>query len=99
MKELLKIFAEGEDSWVSNIPNTDGGSFNITVVLNWVYAAVGLVAVIYIIYSATAYLTSQGDPGKIKQASQSIAFAVVGLLIVILAAAITNFVFSAIGGA
>ncbi len=56
-------------------------------------------AVIYIIYSATAYLTSQGDPGKIKQASQSIAFAVVGLLIVILAAAITNFVFSAIGGA
>lgn len=96
MKEILKIFAEG---WVDNLPNVNNSNdFSVTYVLNWVYAVVGIVAVIYIIYSASAYLTSQGDPGKIKQASQSIAFAVVGLLIVILAAAITNFVFGAIGG-
>ena len=94
MKEILKIVAE---DWVDNIPKSEG--FKLDVVLNWIYAVIGLVTVIYIIYSAITYLTSQGDPGKIKQASQSIAFAVVGLIVVLLAAVITNFVFSAIGGA
>ena len=96
MKEIVKIFADNE--WLNNIPNTGGEQFNINFVLNWIYTIVGLVAVVYIVYSASVYLTSQGDPGKIKQAGQSIAFAVVGLLIVLLAAVITNFVFNAIGG-
>ena len=95
MKEILKIFAD--EQWVNNIPNTNDEQFNINFVLNWIYTIVGLVAVVYIVYSASAYLTSQGDPGKIKQASQSIAFAVVGLLVVLLAAVITNFVFVAVG--
>ena len=94
MKEIIKILAA--DEWVNNIPNTDS-TFSFNFVLNWVYTIVGLVAVVYIIYSASVYLTAQGDPGKIKQAGQSIAFAVVGLLVVLLAAVITNFVFSAVG--
>lgn len=96
MKEILKIIA-ADPEWVDNIPNRDGGAFQLSVLLNWVYAAIGLVAVIYIIYSSIVYLTSQGDPGRIKQASQSIAFAIVGLLVVLLAVVITNFVFSAVG--
>ena len=46
-------------------------------------------------YGAINYVTTQGDPGKIKQAGQTIAFAVIGLAVVLLAAAITNFVMNA----
>ena len=101
MKEIIKIFASGggDREWVNNIPNTGDEQFRLDVLLNWLYGAIAVVAVAYIVYSAIIYLTSQGEPGKIKQASQSIAFAVVGLLIVLLAAAITNFVFSAVSGA
>ncbi|MBP5674907.1 hypothetical protein J6W91_01090 [Candidatus Saccharibacteria bacterium] len=67
-------------------------NIEVVDVLNWVYAFAGLVAVGFIVYGAVNYAMTQGDPGKIKQASQTIAFAVVGLVIVLLAAAITTFI-------
>lgn len=79
-----------------NIPkNTD---LNIVSVLNWVYAFAGLVAAGFIVYGAVNYAMTQGDPGKIKQAGQTIAFALIGLAVVLLAAAITNFIASAASG-
>ena len=41
---------------------------------------------------------TQGDPGKIKQAGQTIAYAAIGLAVVLLAAAITNFIAGAAAG-
>lgn len=78
----------------SNMPkNTE---IDVTVILNWVYALAGIVAVGFIVYGAINYAMTQGDPGKIKQASQTIAYAVIGLIIVLLAAAITNFIAGAV---
>lgn len=74
----------------SNMPHNN--NIEVVDVLNWVYAFAGLVAVGFIVYGAVNYAMTQGDPGKIKQASQTIAFAVVGLVIVLLAAAITTFI-------
>ena len=65
----------------------------------WAYSAAGVVAVVFIIKGAFQYLTAQGDPGKVQTATRSIVYAVVGLVIVLLAAAITAFVMSSIGGA
>lgn len=72
------------------IPQNKG--FNITGILNFVYAFAGLVAVGFIVYGAVNYAMTQGDPGKIKQAGQTIAFAIIGLIVVLIAAAVTNFV-------
>lgn len=68
-------------------------------VFNWAYGAAGLVAVIFIIKSGVEYLISQGDPGKIRKATQGLIFSIVGLIIVLLAAVITGFVISSVGGA
>ncbi len=77
-----------------NIPrNSDA---DITMILNWVYGFAGVVAVGFIVYGAVNYVMTQGDPGKIKQAGQTIAFALIGLAVVLLAAAITNFVAGAV---
>lgn len=93
----LKLFAAWQDSIktaTENIPrNTDA---SVVSILNWVYAFAGVVAAGFIVYGAVNYAMTQGDPGKIKQAGQTIAFALIGLVVVILAAAITNFVAGAI---
>ncbi len=89
----MELFADLKSSLsgaTQNMPKNT--SVEIVGILNWVYAFAGLVAAGFIVYGAINYAMTQGDPGKIKQASQTIAFAVVGLIIVLLAAAITNFV-------
>lgn len=68
-------------------------------VFDWAYVVAGIVAVIFIIKNAIDYMLSQGDPGKTRKATQGIIYSVIGLVIVLLAAAITAFVLNAIGGA
>lgn len=91
---ILRILADAKtdvEGKINALPN-NAASGNLNNVLNWVYAVSGVVAVGVIIYGGIKYITSQGDPGKAKQASQIIAYALVGLAVVGLAAAITNFV-------
>ena len=68
-------------------------------VLNYVYAIMGLVAVVVIVYNAISYLTSQGDPSKTKKATQGLIFAGIGLGVILLAFFITNVLFTTVGGA
>ena len=99
MKSVIEILGSMKSSIqgaAENIPkNTDLQANGIQTILNWVYAFAGLVAVGFIVYGAINYALTQGDPGKVKQAGQTIAFAVIGLAVILLAAAITNFVASA----
>lgn len=98
MEDVLKVIAKVDfkgklQGAVDNMPkNTE---ISVQSILNWVYALAGLVAVGFIVYGAVNYVTTQGDSGKIKQAGQTIAFAVIGLAVVLLVAAITNFVIKA----
>lgn len=62
---------------------------------NWAYTVAGIVAVVFIIKSGFEYVISRGDPSKIQKATRSIVYSVVGLIIVLLAAAITAFVINA----
>lgn len=85
--------------------NTSGiqdNGFNATRVqsiFSWAYSMAGLVAVIFIIKSGIDYMLSQGDPGKTQKATRGIVYAVIGLVVVILAAVITSTVIKSVGGA
>lgn len=96
MSKTFEIIGNALDDAVTNIPKNN--DLSVTGVLNWVYAFAGLVAVGFIVYGAVNYAMTQGDPGKVKQAGQTIAYAVIGLGIVLLAAAITNFIAGAASG-
>lgn len=65
----------------------------------WAYTIAGLVAVVFIIKGGAEYMISRGDPGRVQKATRSLTYAIAGLIIVILAAVITNVVMSTIGGA
>ena len=47
---------------------------------------------IIIVIGGIRYTSSNGDPGSVKAAKDTVLYAVVGLIVVIMAAAITDFV-------
>lgn len=69
----------------------------IKKIIDFMLFAVGLVAVIMIIYGGIQYTTSAGDSGKIASAKNTIIYSIVGLVVAILAYAIVNLVVSSIG--
>ena len=68
----------------------------IKTILNTVFVVVGIVAVVMIILGGINYATSQGDPGKASKANNTIMYAIIGLVVTLLAFAVVNFVLSAL---
>ena len=64
----------------------------IVNIVSGIVGALGLVAVIFIVVGGINYMTSQGDPSKLKKAKDTILYAAIGLIIAVLAFAIVNFV-------
>lgn len=60
--------------------------------LNLLYMIAGIIAVLVIIIAGYMYVTSQGDSAVITKAKNTILYAVIGLIIIFLAFAITWFV-------
>ncbi|MES2630735.1 MAG: hypothetical protein V4611_02150 [Patescibacteria group bacterium] len=60
--------------------------------INLVYYAAGIVAVIVIIIAGLMYTTSMGDAGRITRSKGMILYAVIGLVVLMAAFAITNFI-------
>jgi hypothetical protein len=81
-----------------NVPNQGEQSLDtpITNLLNTVYFLAGAVCVIIIITAGITYVTSAGNPQAITKAKNTIIGAVVGIIIIIMAYAITAFVAGAV---
>ncbi|MDO4870553.1 MAG: hypothetical protein Q3996_00425 [Candidatus Saccharibacteria bacterium] len=74
----------------------DGSVFNNVV--NFLLFLIGIISVIMIIYGGIQYSLSAGDSSKVTSAKNTILYAIVGLIVAMLAFAIVNFVTGAIGG-
>ena len=61
-------------------------------VLNTAYFIAGLACVIIIVVAGILYATSGGDSGRVKQAKDAILYAVVVLIVIMMAFVITGFV-------
>lgn len=62
-------------------------------------SAGGIMAVGFIVYGGISYITSNGSPDKARKALRTLIFAAVGLVIVVAAAVITNFVMGSVDDA
>jgi hypothetical protein len=67
----------------------------VKTVVNVILFILGAVAVIMIVIGGVRYTTSGGDAGSVSGAKNTILYAVVGLIVAILAYAIVNFVLTA----
>lgn len=71
----------------------------IVNIINVFLLLAGLVAAIVLIIGGVQYITSRGDEDATEKAKNTILYAVIGLIVIGLSAAIVNFVISAIAGA
>lgn len=79
-----------------NLPNkvTNQGFLTARVqeILTFVFVLMGGIAVLIITIAALQYVISAGDPQKVSRAKDTIIYALIGLVVAILAFAIVNFV-------
>jgi len=88
---FLKAFKTSPEN-VKGIPEIVVG------VLNVVLGFLGLFFVILLTYSGFLWMTAAGDEKKVRTAQQYLSYGIIGILIIIAAWAIANFVITAITG-
>lgn len=86
--QLAQTLTPGEDI---DIPTLSGDQV-VQNVLNVAYFIAGIIAVIVIIIAGITYSTSSGNAGSVTKAKNMILFSVIGLILIMAAFAITNFV-------
>ena len=81
------------DGCPENLFGNDGVFKNVT---NTILYIVGIIAVIMLIVGGIKYITSGGDSKKVTDAKNTVLYAIIGLVICLLAFAIVNFVVTTI---
>lgn len=74
-----KVINVGTSSTVENIPDL------VEKVVGWVSIIIGLLAFFYLIYGAILYITAGGNPESAKKGQQTILYAIIGIVIAVLA--------------
>ena len=78
-----------------NVEKTEGEKSlmsNVSMLINVFASVMGFLAIGMIIYGGFMLLTAQGDPARIKRGKDIVLYSVIGLILVVLAYAIVNFV-------
>ena len=91
-----KTIRQGESALSEcNVEKTDGDKSlmsNVSMLINVFASVMGFLAVGMIIYGGFMLLTAQGDPAKIKRGKDVVTYSIIGVILVMLAYAIVNFV-------
>lgn len=74
------------------IPDVAANAGSVSSILNVTYFIAGAIAVLVMVIAGFMFVTSNGSPERIKVARTMILSAVIGLVVVLMAAAITAFV-------
>ena len=104
MIDQLKILAlsvqEGAEAAKADIMPSElvGPEGVFTKISNTLLLVIGVISVVMLIYGGFRYIISGGDNKKVTDAKNTILYAIIGLIISLLAYAIINFVIAAITG-
>ena len=69
----------------------------ISILINFLLWAVGILSVIMIIFSGFRYITSAGDAAKTKSAQTALTYSIVGLIVAVLAWVIVKMILRQFG--
>lgn len=72
---------------------SDGGNF-LKNIIEWVIGTSGTVAVIFVLIGGIGYMTSLGDASKIQKSRNTIIYALIGIVILVLAQIIVSVVWN-----
>lgn len=88
----LYYLAKAIISDTNNLPKPQTGQAQVDSIVKAVLGICGAIAVIFIVLGAIRYGTSQGDPSATRQAKETIIYALVGLVVVVMAFGLVQFV-------
>ena len=101
MNEFLRLFASSSvvGDAVDDVTTVglDVGDI-VVIIIRVVLWVIGVLGVAMVIYGGVKYVMSQGDTAKTTAARNTITYAVIGIIVAILAYAIVNFVVEQIRG-
>ena len=80
--------ATNEEAGYSNLKLPDLIGNFISVILG----VVGIIFLVLAVYAGVMYMTAGGDPGKVKKAKEILTQSLIGLIIIVAAYALTEFV-------
>lgn len=69
----------------------------VTTVINTMLFIVGILSVVMIIFAGIRYVTAHGDKGQVESAKNTLIYAIVGLIVSIVAYALVNWVVGLFG--
>jgi hypothetical protein len=84
----------GGNSCDTGLPKVGATSGNLQSAIQVVIGIAGAIAVVMIVIGGLQFITAQGDPSGVAKARKTLVFALVGLIVAILAEAIVTFVVS-----
>jgi hypothetical protein len=87
----------GSSSSICGAAKQDDAPKIITNVINTILFALGIGAVVMIVIGGIRYTTSNGDASAVKGAKDTVLYAVVGLIVAMMAFLIVNFVIDRLG--
>ncbi|HSX24790.1 MAG TPA: hypothetical protein VLG69_02400 [Candidatus Andersenbacteria bacterium] len=70
----------------------------IMTIVNGFLVLIGIVAAIYLVMGGVRYVMSQGDENQAEQAKMTMLYAIIGIIIIGLSAAIVNFAINTVAG-
>lgn len=77
-------------------PTTEGNIVRNALFTAYFWA--GLITVGIVVYGGYLYVLANGDAGKVKKAKETLMYSLIGLVVVLLASAITNLVLTGVNG-
>lgn len=98
MYKYLYLLAASTSLTGVNVPRVNANAMTLAGVLTWIYMIMGVLAVVFVIIGGLRYILSNGDSSKLAQAKNTIMYAIIGLVLVILAYAVTQFVVQVVDG-
>jgi len=100
-----KLLAAAMDTVVKGLTDTGdtagfGGGKNIIdmipAAINVLLGLLGIVALVFIIYSGILYLTSQGNKEMVEKAKKVLTYSALGMVIIVASYAIANYLMGAL---
>lgn len=93
MKEMLWLFAaDPTTGFQTNLPQVGATGNQLQYILQIVCAVLAVVAVLMIVISGLRFITAQGNPQEVGKAKNTIVYALIGLLVAVVAQAIVSLV-------
>ena len=75
-----------------NIPQTCANPDTLNTIFLVAFAIIGAMVLLFMVIAGARYVMSKGEPENIQKAKNEMKYALIGLIIVALAAAVVNFV-------